>query len=91
MGRQIRLEEKVSKERRALKPEEPIQSEPIHTFLTPPHKSSRVFYPFERYLGITSKDVEKIFSTKNRIHGDDPKTYNEVISDINFEKWFKAM
>ena len=90
MERQIRLEEKVSKEQRALELEEPIQSKPIHT-LSPPHKSNRIFRPLERNLGIISKDIEKIFLIENRVHGDDPKIYGEVISDINFEKQLEAM
>ena len=27
----------------------------------------------------------------NGAHGDDPKTYNEAISDIDSEKWLEAM
>ena len=32
-----------------------------------------------------------MFLTENGIHGDDPKTYDEAISDIDFEKWLEAM
>ena len=35
--------------------------------------------------------VEKIFLVGNGAHGDDPKTYNEAISDIDSEKWLEAM
>ena len=69
-----------------MEPDEPIQSEPIHTLPPPPHMSCRVFHPPERYLSIISEDVEKIFLTKNEIHGVDPKTYNEMILDIDSEK-----
>ena len=65
---------------------EPIQLEPIRASPPPSRKSSRIFCPPERYLGIIIKDVEKIFLTENEIHDDDPKIYNEVISDIDFEK-----
>ena len=65
---------------------EPIQLEPIHASPSPPRKSSRVFCPPERYLGIVTEDVKKMFLTKNGVHDDDPKIYNEVILDIDFEK-----
>ena len=32
-----------------------------------------------------------MFLTKNGAHGDDPKTYDEAISDIDSEKWLEAM
>ena len=32
-----------------------------------------------------------MFLTRNRVHGDDPKTYDEAISDIDFKKWLEAM
>ena len=91
MERQIRLEEKVFEEQRALKPDEPIQSELIHTLPPPPHKSSRISHPLDRYLGIISEDVEKIFFIENEIHGDDPETYNKTISDIDSKKWSEAI
>ena len=28
---------------------------------------------------------------ENRVHGDDPKTYDKMISDIDSEKWLEAM
>ena len=67
MERQIRLEKKVSEEQRVLEPEESIQFEPIHTFSPPPRKSSRIFRPLEKYLGIISENIEKIFLTEIRI------------------------
>ena len=35
--------------------------------------------------------VEEMFLIGNGAHGDDPKTYDEVISDIDFEKWLEAI
>ena len=32
-----------------------------------------------------------MFLTRNGVHGDDPKTYDEAISDIDSEKWLEAM
>ena len=37
------------------------------------------------------KDVEKIFLIRDRKYGDDPKTYNETISNIDSEKWLNTM
>ena len=37
------------------------------------------------------EDVEEIFFVGDREHGGDPKTYNEVMSDIDSEKWLSAM
>ena len=74
-----------------MKSEEPIQSKPIHTLPPLPRKSSRVFYPPKRYLGIISEDVEKKFLIENEVHTDDLKTYNEAKSDIDSEKWLEAV
>ena len=70
---------------------EPNQVEPIRTLHPPPRRSERVSHPPERYLGIISEKVKKIFLIDNGAHGDDPKTYNEKISDIDSEKWLEAM
>ena len=67
---------KVSEELRVSEPIEPIQLEPIHA--PPPRKSSRIFCPPEWYLDIISEDVEKVFFTENEVHGDDPKTYDDI-------------
>ena len=37
------------------------------------------------------EDVEKAFLMGDGGHGDDPSTFEETISDINFEKWLDAM
>ena len=70
---------------------EPNQVELIQSLPPPPHRSKRVFHPPERYLGIISEELEKTFLIGNSAHGDDPKTYNEAISDIDSEKWLKVM
>ena len=70
---------------------EPNQVEPIRTLPPPSRRSERVSRPLERYLGIILEDVEEIFLIGNGAHDDDPKTYNEAISDINSEKWLEAM
>ena len=70
---------------------EPNQIEPTQTLPPPPHRSRRIFHPSERYLGTISEDVEEMFLIDNGVHGDDPKMYNEAISDIDSEKWLEAM
>ena len=42
-------------------------------------------------MDILAKDIEKIFLIGDKDHGDDPKTYDEVMSDIYFKKWLSAM
>ena len=91
IGRIIKLKENVSQEQRAKEPEKPNQLEPVLTQPLPPRRSIRVFHPPKRYLGTIQEDVEEMFLMKNGVHGDDPKTYDEVISDIDFEKWLEAM
>ena len=68
---------------------EPIQLELVHASSL--HKSTRTFYPPKIYLGIIIEDVKKMFLTSNGVYGDDPKTYDEAMSDIDFEKWLGAM
>ena len=70
---------------------EPNQVKPIHTPPPPPHRSKRVFRPSERYLGTILEDVQEMFLVGNGVHGDDPKTYNKAMSDIDFEKWLEAI
>ena len=64
---------------------EPNQVKPIHSLPLPPRRSERIFHPPERYLGTILEKVEKIFLIDNGVH-DDPKTYDKVISDIDFKK-----
>ena len=70
---------------------ESIQLEPVHASPPPPHRSTRVFHPLERYLGIIIEEVEEIFLIGNRVHGDDHKIYEEAISDIDSEKWLEII
>ena len=69
----------------------PNQVEPIQSLPPSPHRTKRIFHPLERCLGTISEKVEKIFLIGNGVHGDDPKTYNEAISDIDSKKWLEAM
>ena len=61
---------------------EPNQVEPNHTLPPSPRRSKRVSRPFERYLGIISEEVEKIFLVGNGAHGDDPKTYKYRLREM---------
>ena len=38
-----------------------------------------------------TEDIEKVFFVGDRDQVDDPKTYDEVMSDIDFKKWLNAM
>ena len=91
IGRIIKLKKNISQEQRAKEPEEPNQSEPVLTQPFPPRRSTKIFHPHEKYLGTIQEEVEEMFLTRNGAHGDDPKTYDEVISDIDSEKWLEAM
>ena len=67
-----------------------IQLEPIYAF-SPPHRLSRIFHSPERYIGIILENVKKIFLTENKVYGDDPKSYDKAISDIDSEEWLEVM
>ena len=56
---------------RAIEPKEPIHIRPVHVVPPPPHRSSRISHPTERYLSILIEDVEKIFLMEDRKHKDD--------------------
>ena len=57
----------------------------------PSHWSSRVSHHSKRYLGIFAEDLEKVFFMGDRDIRNDPKTYNEVILDVDSERWMEAM
>ena len=57
----MELEEKVFEELRAIDPQEPIIHEPVVDVSLPPHRSSRISQPPERYMGMFMKEVKKIF------------------------------
>ena len=88
-GRKIELEKKISDEHRDQ--ESKLNNELVDVILPPPHRSSRISYPPERYLGMLAEDVEKIFLIGDKAHGDDLKTYDEAMSDIDSKKWLSAM
>ena len=85
-GRFVELEEKVSEEQRAIDPQEPIIHEPVVDVPLPPHRSSEFFRPSERYMGMLMEEVKKIFFIGDRGHSDDPNTFDEAMSVIDFEK-----
>ena len=77
--RLVELEEKVSEEPRAIDPQEPIIHELIVDIPLPPHRSSRVFRPPKRYMGMLKEEIKKIFIIGDKDHGDDLNTFDEVI------------
>ena len=82
----MELEEKVSEESRAIDPQEPIVYEPVIDIPLPPRRSSRIFQPPERYMGMLTEKVKKIFLMGDRDHGDNPNTFDEAMPDIDSEK-----
>ena len=42
-------------------------------------------------MGMFMEKVKKIFLMRDRDHGDDPNTFDEMMFDIDFEKWLDAM
>ena len=42
-------------------------------------------------MGILKEDVKEAFLIKDRGHDDDPSTFDEVMTDIDFEKWLDAI
>ena len=85
-GRLVELEEKVSEEPGAIDPQESIVYERVVDVPLTPRRSSRVFRPLERYIGILTEKVKKIFLMGDRGHTNDPNTFDEVMSDIDFKK-----
>ena len=67
------------------------QVEPIQSLPLPPCRSKRIFHPPKRYLGTILEKVEEIFLVGIGVLGDDLKTYDEAILDIDFEKWLEVM
>ena len=64
----MELEEKVSKEPRAIDPQESIIHEPIVDVPLPSCRSSRVSQPPVRYIGMLTEEVKKIFFVGVRGH-----------------------
>ena len=42
-------------------------------------------------MGMLTKEVKKIFFMRDKGHDDDPNTFDDVMSDIDSEKWLDAM
>ena len=82
----MELEKKVSKEPRAINPQKFVVHEPVVDVLLPPHRSSRISRPPERYMSMRTEEVKRIFLMGDRGHSDDPNIFDEAISDIDFEK-----
>ena len=72
-------------------PQKSIIHEPIVDVPPPPHRSSRIFHPPKRYMGIYMEKVEKIFFIGDKDYGNDLNIFDEAMSDINFEKWLNIM
>ena len=87
----MELEEKVFEEPRAIDPQEFIVHEPVVDVPLPPRRFNRVFRPLEKYMSMLTKEVKKIFLMRDRDHTNDPNTFDEVMSDIDFEKWLDAV
>ena len=51
----MKLEEKISKESRAIDPQKPVVFEPIVDVPLPSRRSSRVSQPPERYMGMLTE------------------------------------
>ena len=82
----VKLEEKIFEEQIAMDPSEFIIHESVVDVPLPPHRSSRVFRPPERYMDMLMEKIKKIFPIEDKDHDDDPNTFNEMMSDIDFEK-----
>ena len=42
-------------------------------------------------MGMLTEEVKKIFFMEDKGHGDDPNTFDETMSNINYEKWLDAI
>ena len=83
-GRKIELKKKTFEEHRVQEPEPSYELVDIVPSL--PRRSSKIFYSSERYLGILTEDLEEAFIMRDRDIKNDPKTYAEVMLDVDFEK-----
>ena len=90
-GRLVELKKKISEEQRAIDPQKPIIHESVVDISLPPHISSRISWPSERYMDMLTEEVNEIFFMGDRDHSDDPNSFDEVMSDIDSEKWLDAM
>ena len=83
-GKKIELKKKVFEEYRVQKSES--SHEPVDVVPLPPHRSSRISHPSEKYLDIFTEDLEKIFFMGERDIRNDPKTSDEAMLNIDSEK-----
>ena len=83
-GRKIELEEKIFEEHRVQ--ESKPSSKLVYVVPSPSHRSSRIFHPPERYLGILTKNLLKVFLMGDKSIRNDPKTYDEAILDVDSKK-----
>ena len=72
-------------------PQESIIHEPVVDVSLLPHRFRRVFQPSERYMDMLTEKVKEIFLMEDKGHGDDPNIFDEVMSDIDSEKWLDAI
>ena len=82
----MELEEKVSEEPKAIDPQKSVIHEPVVDVPLPHRRSRSISQPPERYMGMLTEEVKKIFLMGDRDYGDDSNTFDEVISDIDSEK-----
>ena len=68
-----------------------LSSEPMDIVPPPLRRSSRISHPSEMYLGILTEDLEEAFLVGYKDIRNDLKTYNEIILDIDSEKWMEVM
>ena len=68
-----------------------IQSDPVSVGPLPPHRSNKISHLYERYFGMLSEDIEEVFLVGDGDYGNDPSTIDEMMFDINFEKWLDTM
>ena len=85
-GRLVELKEKVSEEPKTIDPQKSVVHEPVVDVPLPPRRSSRIFWPPERYMDMLMEEMKEIFLIGDKGHGDDPNTFDEVMSDIYFKK-----
>ena len=67
-------------------PQKPIIHESVVDVPLPLCRSSRISRSSERYMDMIIEEVKKKFFMRDKDHGDDPNIFDEVMSDIDFEK-----
>ena len=64
---------------------------PVDVIPSPPHRSSRISHPPKRYLDILTENLEEAFLMGDRGIRNDPKIYNEVMLEVDSERWMEAI